>query len=213
MTPTSMNDAALEEAIADEFRQLADLFDGLPASSWDAPTLCDGWRAREVVAHLTLPMWSSTPRFVFDIVRARGKVNRAFDRSAQRDAKLPTAELVDALRAEKLHAWKPPGGGHEGALVHVVIHGLDITVPSGSERRISEARMRVVLDSLTQPKTLKFFGVDLTGIELVADDIEWSLGSGATLSGSAQDLALVVSGRTLPAGHLHGVSSAQFTVA
>ncbi len=208
-----MNDAALRAAIADEFRQLADLLDGAPASAWNAPTLCDGWRAREVVAHLTLPMWSSTPRFVFEIVRARGKINRAFDRSARRDAKLPTTELVAALRADKLHAWKPPGGGHEGALVHAVVHSLDITVPSGIDRPIPEECMRIVLDNLTQPKSLKFFGVDLTGIELRADDIEWSFGSGDALSGTAQDLALVVCGRTLPAGHLRGASSARFTVA
>jgi hypothetical protein len=73
--------------------------------------------------------------------------------------------------------------------------------------------MRVVLNGLTRPKSVKFFGVDLTGIELMADDIDWTFGSGAPLSGSAQDLALVVSGRTLPAGHLRGTSSAQFTVA
>ena len=213
MTPTSMNDAALQEAIADEFRQLANLLDGLPASSWDAPTLCDGWRAREVVAHLALPVWSSTPRFVFEIVRARGKINRAFDRCARRDAKLPTAELVAALRAHKLHAWKPPGGGHEGALVHVVIHSLDITVPSGIDHRIPEERIRIVLDAVTQPKTVKFFGVDLTGVELRADDIDWSFGSGTPLSGNAAALALVVCGRSLPAGRVHGASSARFTLA
>jgi uncharacterized protein (TIGR03083 family) len=164
MTPAALNDAALQEAIADEFRRLADLLDGLPAASWDAPTLCDGWRAREVVAHLALPMWMSTPRFVFEIVRARGKINRAFDRSARRDATRPIADLVAALRADTLHAWKPPGGGHEGALVHVVVHSLDITVPMRLDRVLPEERMRIVLDSLTQPKTLKFFGVDLTGI-------------------------------------------------
>jgi uncharacterized protein (TIGR03083 family) len=213
MTPTSMNEAGLQAAVADEFRQLADLLEGVPASSWDAATLCDGWRAREVVAHLTLPMWSSTPRFVFEIVRARGKINRAFDRSARRDAKLPTADLVAALRADKLHAWKPPGGGHEGALVHVVIHALDVTVPSGIDRRIPEERIRIVLDAVTQPKTVKFFGVDLTGIELRADDIDWSFGSGTPLSGNATDLALVVCGRTLPAGCVHGASSARFTLA
>ena len=116
---------------------------------------------------------------------------------------MPTADLVAALRADKLHVWKPPGGGHEGALVHVVIHGLDVTVPAGIDRPIPEERIRVVLDAVTQPKTVKFFGVDLTGIELRADDIDWSFGSGTPLSGKAADLALVVCGRTLPADRVH----------
>ena len=211
MTQTSTSDTALRTAIADEYRQLADVLESLPPASWDAPTLCAGWRVREVVAHLTLPVRSSKARFVFEVVRARGNINRMFDRCARRDATLPTTELVAALRADDLHAWKPPGGGYEGALIHGVIHGLDITVPLGVERRIPEERIRIVLDGLTQRKSLEFFGADLHGIELRADDFEWSFGSGAPMSGSAQDLALVVCGRPLPPGRLRGGPSARFT--
>ena len=45
--------------------------------------------------------------------------------------------------------WTPPGGGYAGALNHVVIHGLDITVPLGVQRRSSGETIRVVLDDLT----------------------------------------------------------------
>jgi uncharacterized protein YndB with AHSA1/START domain len=40
----------------------------------------------------------------------------------------------------------------------------------------------------------------LTGIELRATDIDWSFGSGAPLSGPAQDLALALCARKLPTG-------------
>jgi hypothetical protein len=55
------------------------------------------------------------------------------------------------------------------------------------------------------------FGVDLAGVRLCADDIDWTFGSGSPLTGAAQDLLLVVCGRKLPSGRLHGEPSQRFT--
>jgi hypothetical protein len=60
-------------------------------------------------------------------------------------------------------------------------------------------------------RSVRFFGVDLEGIELRARDIDWTLGSGTPLTGNAQDLLLVLSGRKLPAGRLAGEPAARFT--
>ena len=70
--------------------------------------------------------------------------------------------------------------------------------------------MRIVLDTITRPKSRTFFGADLTGIELRADDLDWSFGSGTPVSGHAQDLALALCGRRLPAGVLRGEQSRRF---
>jgi hypothetical protein len=43
-------------------------------------------------------------------------------------------------------------------------------VPLGIDRRVPEERMRLVLDGIT-PRNVKFFGVDLDGIQLRADDL------------------------------------------
>lgn len=53
--------------------------------------------------------------------------------------------------------------------------------------------------------------IHLDGIELRADDIDWSFGSGTPMSGTAQDLALVLCGRRLPTGRLRGAPSQRFT--
>ena len=58
---------------------------------------------------------------------------------------------------------------------------------------------------------MKFFGVDLDGVELRAQDMEWALGSGTPLTGTAADLLLVLCGRTLPPGRLAGEPAARFT--
>ena len=68
------------------------------------------------------------------------------------------------------------------------------------------------LRDITKPKPLRFFGTDLTGVELRADDIEWSFGFGAPVAGTAQDLALALCGRKLPAGRLRGAHADRFTV-
>jgi uncharacterized protein (TIGR03083 family) len=211
MTSSSVTDEHIQEAIAAERRELAGVLAGLAARSWDTPTLCAGWRVREVVAHMTMPFRYSTARFVAEVLKSGGKFNRMADRCARRDAAAATDDLVAALRDNATYPWKPPGGGFEGALTHDVIHGLDFTVPLGSARRVPEERLRIVLQTITKPSTLKHFGVDLTGIELQADDIDWSFGSGTQVSGSAQDLALVLCGRKLPDGQLRGGPGTRFT--
>ena len=41
--------------IEGERHRLADLADGWIPEQWDVPSLAEGWRVREVVAHLTMP--------------------------------------------------------------------------------------------------------------------------------------------------------------
>jgi uncharacterized protein (TIGR03083 family) len=207
-----MADAPLLEAIATERRELAELLGGLPSSSWDTQTLCAGWRVREVVAHMTMPFRYSTTRFFIEVVKARGNFNRMADRCARRDATVQPGQLVATLRDNERNPWKPPGGGFEGALTHDVIHGLDITVALGIDRRVPDEDLRIVLATITKPKSLKSFGADLSGIELRAEDMDWSFGTGTPVSGQAQDLALVLCGRRLPAGTLHGGAGLRFTV-
>jgi uncharacterized protein (TIGR03083 family) len=192
---------------------MAEVLSSLPSPSWDAQTLCAGWRVREVAAHMTMPFRYSAARFVLEVIKAGGNFNRMADRCARRDAALQPDDLVATLKESDRHPWKPPGGGFEGALTHDVIHGLDITVPLGIGRKVPEDRLRMVLNVIARPKTVKYFGADLDGIELRADDIDWSFGSGAPVSGQAQDLALVLCGRRLPAGRLRGESSTRFTAA
>lgn len=200
------------DMIAAQRAELAAVLGGLAASRWDEPTLCAGWRVREVVAHVTMPFRYGRWRFMFELAKSRGRFNVMADRVARRDAaKLSPLDLAEAVRSSIHHPWKPPGGGFEGALAHDTIHGLDITVPLGIAERVPEDRLRRILPDSMTDRSVRFFGVDLEGIELRARDIDWTLGSGAPLAGAAQDLLLVLCGRKLPAGRLTGEPSARFT--
>ena len=197
-------DTDLQSALTAEFLALADLLDALPETEWDTPSLCAGWRVREVVAHMTMPVRYSVEQFQAELRDCEFDFTRLSNRVASRDGALPVSVLVGNLRDDVLHRWTPPGGGYPGALNHAVIHGLDISVPLGVPRRASDDTIAIVLNDLTRGGAHAHFGVDLDGINLRATDMDWSFGSGRPIKGRAEDLALVVCGRTLPGGRVDG---------
>jgi hypothetical protein len=78
------------------------------------------------------------------------------------------------------------------------VHSLDICRPLGIERTKPADVMEIVLDNLVSSRATKFFGLDLTGLQLTATDVGWSFGSGSLVGGPADDVVLALGGR--PAG-------------
>ena len=194
----------LQAAVAAEFTWLADVLDGLADAAWETPSLCAGWRVREVVAHMTMAVRYTPPEFYAELEACKGDFTLLSNRVAARDGALPTATLVANLRDDALHAWIPPGGGLIGALTHVVIHGLDVTVPLGIARPTPDDAVRAVLDHLTLEGGHANFGFELDRLCLQANDMNWTFGSGTPISGAASDLALLITGRNLEPGRIVG---------
>ena len=197
----------LRTQIAAEFLALADLLDATPAA-WDAPSLCEGWRTREVVAHMTMPARYDAEAFMAEMAAAGGDFAELSNTVAARDGASAPASLLADLRSETLHAWVPPGGGQLAALTHAVVHGLDVTEAAGLGRTVPATHMALVLGAADPG----LFGTDLTGVELRADDLDWSYGSGELVTGPAQVLALVVCGRVVPTGRLGGNAAHRFAM-
>ncbi len=205
-----MSEPEIRQAVAAERRAQVALYSSLSEQDWDRPSLCAGWRVREVLAHITMPFRYSLPRVVWEIAKARGSFDRMADRRARIDAQqLSSAQLWESLRDNVEHPWSPPGAGPLGALSHDVIHGLDVSTPLGLDSAASPERVGLVLAGM-RPRNLAYFGVDLDGVELRATDIEWSRGSGEPVEGRAQDLLLLLCGRRVPAGRLEGQAAARF---
>jgi uncharacterized protein (TIGR03083 family) len=196
------DDADLQPLVAADFLALADLLDSATEEQWDTPSLCEGWRVREVIAHMTMAARYPEDAFMAELRRYDFDFGRLSNEIAAKDAGLPTGELVASLRSEVMQHWAPPGGGYHGALNHVVIHGLDVTVPLGVPRRSPDGTIRIILDDLTKGGVHKHFGTSVEGRSLQATDLDWSYGSGPALRGAAGDLAVMLCGRTLPAGRI-----------
>jgi uncharacterized protein (TIGR03083 family) len=185
--------------VATTYQGLADLLSATGADTWDAPSLCENWQVRHVVAHVTMPARLTPEQFGAEMAAAGGDFTVLSDTVASRDAALPVADLLGQLRSPGLHAWQPPGGGAAGALSHAVIHSLDVTIaldlPAAAPPRAVEA----VLDQLTAAGG-RLFGVDLTDVRLEATDIDWTWGTGEVLRADSGSLVALLSGRALPDG-------------
>jgi uncharacterized protein (TIGR03083 family) len=176
---------------------LADLLAAEPTSTWDAPSLCEKWLVRHVVAHMTMPARLTFEQYRAEMAAAGGDFGVLSDTVAARDASLPIAELLGQLRSPQLHAWEPPGGGAAGALSHAVIHSLDVTVALDRPTVAPREAVIAVLDQLADGAV---FGVDVTGVRLEADDVDWSSGKGRLVRTDSGSLVSLLSGRALPDG-------------
>ena len=89
----------------------------------------------------------------------------------------------------------PPGGGYHGALNHVVIHGLDVTMPLEVPRRSPDETIRVVLDDLTEGGGHAHFGTGIEGRSLQATGVRcWATSQGSRVRVShVWDWAVMVS--------------------
>ncbi|GAB3236928.1 maleylpyruvate isomerase family mycothiol-dependent enzyme [Glycomyces halotolerans] len=188
------DDPRFAEQTRAERERLSAIFDDLAPAQWSAYSLCEGWRVREVLAHMTMPFRLSGPRFFGGMVRARFR----FDAFADRDARRATAAMTDGelaalYRSNVAHPWRPPGGGPAGALSHEVVHGLDITEPLGLPAPPAE-RIGLVLGGAGS-RNFAYFGVDLERRRLVATDADAVVGDGEELHLPAKDLLLIVTGR------------------
>lgn len=202
----------IREQIAAERRELAGVLADLTPVQWNAPSLCGGWRVREVAAHMSTGFRHSTARTLLELARSGGNVHRMADRIARRDAAaMSERELAAAMADHADHPWRPPVGGRIAALAHDAVHGLDITVALGLPARLPVARTTALLAGVS-PRALRFFGARVEGVRLEATDADWSYGAGPlTVAGRAEHLLLVAYGRRVPEGLLTGTGSGRFT--
>ena len=187
-----MSNTSTFDLIEQERVRLAGLAEDWSPEQWDEPSLADGWRVREVVAHLTMPFAVSMPAMVLGLVRHRGSFDRFADRWALgAAASAPPSELVATLRANAASRFTPPGMGPEAPLTDVVVHGLDIRIPLGLPADdIDPAALTVALDVLTSRNARRLGVPDgaFAGRRLEATDLDWSHGTGPTERATSTDL-------------------------
>jgi uncharacterized protein (TIGR03083 family) len=184
----------LKPLVANEFAALAAALESLPLADWARPSLCEGWSIGHVVAHLTMAARYPADRFQAELAADDFDFQRMSNRLAARDGLLPPADLLDDLRSETMATFEQPGGGYAGSLSHVVIHGVDITLPLGLGRVCSDEAAVLVLDGLVSTGDRTLFGVPIDS-DLRATDLFWQHGEGPGPAATAGELIAVLSGR------------------
>lgn len=110
----------------------ADLTDALRAATPDAPTLCEGWQARHLAAHVVLRESSLRVGAGIAVPALAGAAERAIDELAQ-TATTPEgyAALVDRVAAGPSR-WHPMSvAGDAANLVEFYVHGEDVRRGAG----------------------------------------------------------------------------------
>ena len=195
------------QAIDDERASLAALLDDLSEQEWETPSLCAGWRVRDVAAHLTLAQMGVLPGVVA-AVRARGNFNRMIHDTAVRQARRPTREYAPRLRAMAGSRRKAPGVSHLEPLIDVLVHGQDIAIPLGRPRPVPEEAAMAAADRVW-PNLFPWRAErKLRGFRLAATDCSWTAGEGVLIEGPIAAILLLLTGRPAGLAQLAGPGAA-----
>lgn len=198
MTTTALGTDERWRIIDHERADLARLLESLSPEEWERPTRCGDWRVRDVAAHLTVAARSTYRWALREFVRARGDVDRMIHDSAVREAERPVAEIVANLRAITGSRHLAPGTTPREALLDILVHGQDIALALGVERRMPP---RAARDAADRVWTMRFppRPWPLPKARLVATDIDWARGRGEEIRGPISALLLLLTGRTAAA--------------
>ncbi|WP_109508914.1 maleylpyruvate isomerase family mycothiol-dependent enzyme [Nocardioides speluncae] len=189
----------IRSLIAAERRELVGFLRALTDEEWETPSLCAGWRVRDVVAHLLYDA-TSVPAYVGAIWRARGSVEAINGALVDRERRTPPARLVDRLEASiggGIFSRVAPGS----TLADVLVHQQDIRRPLGRLRHVPEEQLVAVLekpDPFARPKQYT------QGLRFVATDLDWAGGEGPEVRGPGEALALAMVGRPVVLDELSG---------
>ncbi|GAC1609283.1 MAG: maleylpyruvate isomerase family mycothiol-dependent enzyme [Mycobacteriales bacterium] len=205
----------IREWLLNERLGLASRLANLSPAEWETPSLCQGWSVRHVAAHLVTPFAVRPSQMAVRVVKARG-TSGAMDAAAQALAERPTQALVSLLEAHAGSTFHPPGLPLAAPLTDVIVHGADIrwVLGDGTTDWADPARLRSVLDFLVSRRALAGFMPRgrTRGLLLVAQDQEWSFGSGDEVRGPSLALALALLGRAPALPLLHGSGVAALRV-
>lgn len=184
-----MGGNGIREHVVAERAELVAFLRTLTPAEWETPSLCTGWRIRDVVAHLALDTLS--PATYFRGVVTHPSPSRANEYFVRGFRDVPPGNLVDRLEKSAATSWLTRFAPRLTLADHVV-HHQDIRRPLGRPRTIDPDRLRRVL---SHPDPFAFPRRFTRGLRFVATDVEWESGSGPEVRGPGEALALAMVGR------------------
>lgn len=192
-----MDDDEMFQALRVHRLALCDQLGGLTDDQWNAASLCDGWRVRDVLGHLVSVQIVPTWKFMLGVYSMKSFDKRADKIAREFGARSPQS-LVDQYRSLVESKRGAPLVGLMAPLADVLTHSVDIQRPLGlPELHANDAaetvltRLAAGLQGFTSKKAAR-------GLRLEATDLAWHQGDGPGVRGSVGDLLIALNGR--PAG-------------
>ena len=193
----------LRRHAAAERADLLALLERLTPDQWEAGSLCPDWRVRDVVAHVYSYDELSGADLGRRFVQARFNPTRVNDACLAPYAGQAPAALI-ALARRCVEPRGLPAGFQGGiALTDGMIHQQDIRRPLGLPRVIPPDRLRATLEFAQYAPVIRGFW-HRRGLRMVAEDVDWSTGSGPEVRGPGEAILLAIAGRNAAVDELTG---------
>jgi uncharacterized protein (TIGR03083 family) len=190
--------------LAAERRELADLAEGWTRDQWHTPSLCDGWRVQDVVAHVTMTAELPPSRYLLLAVRHGMRLDHMLDQVARKAGRATPEDILRRLRSATDSRRHPPGRAGRHVLSDALVHGLDIRRPLRIGRTIPADRLRIALDTMSGLDAMPVARPRIAGLRLEASDLDWTIGDGQLVRGPADSLLLAIAGRAAGCEELQG---------
>ena len=192
----------------EELASISELAHGLSEAQWDAGSLCEGWRVRDVVSHMCLGYTTPMPSMVSMLARYRFNVDKGSKEEsiAFGSAHSPGEILAvfDSVHRQNIRKGiskviKPKEG-----LVDHLVHHQDIRRPLGLARPMPEERLVAALGVVPGLGGFVKAKARVAGLRLEAEDVSWSHGDGPDVRGPGEAILLASTGRVAALADLHG---------
>jgi uncharacterized protein (TIGR03083 family) len=190
---------------ADERAEIAVFLESLAPEQWEAPSLCDRWRVRDVVGHMLVAYEVGPGRMLWEVGRSGFSTNDAIARVAiARASGVSTADLLGAWKATRRRWYRLAGvAPPHGFFYDHFVHHQDMRIPLGRTRVVPSAKLLALLDCIGRYNGFRS-RQRARGLRLVATDVDWSHGDGLPVTGTAEALLLALAGRPVALADLTG---------
>jgi uncharacterized protein (TIGR03083 family) len=192
----------------DELASISEFCHTLEPHQWDTPSLCEGWRVRDVIGHMSVGYTTPMPKMVAKLAGYRFNVPKASKaESIAFASSRTTAELLavfDSIVQDKIRKGISRVIKPTEALLDHVVHHEDIRRPLGQQRQVPEERLIAALHVAPTLAGLVGSEARAAGLRLEAIDVDWRHGDGPLVRGAGEAILLALTGRGAVLDELDG---------
>ena len=187
------------QVVAEQRLAIAELLAGLSEADWEQPSLCAGWRVRDVAAHVTLiPIPPPPGSLLVDFAKARGNYARWNTVASRRRAARTPTQLVQDFRTTAESRSVPWPANPANVMWDILVHAQDIAIPLGIDFPTPPDAGAAAATRIWELRWPFWFGAKrrLGSFTLTATDADWTIGTGPEIAGPISAILLLLTGRT-----------------
>jgi uncharacterized protein (TIGR03083 family) len=183
----------------------ADYLATLSPADWDKPSLCEGWTVKGVTTHLLVTPTMSKGKVMLGFLGAGFNLGKFSGKLVDKmTSEMSTDEIIAKTRESAGVQAAPPGLKPMGVLGEVLTHTADVSLAVGKPFDLPVDHYVAGLDYMKDVQPVLGCKKRIEGLQLKANDAEWSVGDGPAVMGTAKELLSAMTGRKAALDGLSG---------